>query len=61
MRAINIDWDAPEDVIGTLPTEIIIPEGTDEEDIPDYLSDQTGWLHKGYVLDVEEDSAYTAE
>lgn len=51
MKAINIQWDidAEEDVI--LPTELDIPFGmTDEDEIADYLSDQTGFCHKGFSL-----------
>lgn len=56
LRATNILWDIDyeedydEDV--ELPTEIDIPEGmTDEDEISDYLSDVTGYCHKGYVLE----------
>ena len=55
MKATNIIWDAddPEDLEG-LPTEIDIPEGmTDEDTISDYLSDLTGFCHKGFALDPE--------
>ncbi len=51
MRAINIEWDVDEiEDLENLPTEIEIPEGIDEEEIPDYLSDETGFCHKGYTL-----------
>ena len=34
-----------------LPKEIIIPEGmTDEDEISDYLSDETGFCHEGFDL-----------
>ncbi len=51
MKAVNIQWDVdePED-LESLPTEIDIPEGMDEEDIADYISDVTGFCHKGYSL-----------
>lgn len=57
MKAINIIWDVddPEELEG-LPTEIEIPEGmTDEDDISDYLSDTTGFCHKGFSLDNDPD------
>ena len=35
-----------------LPTEVEIPEGmTDEEEISDYISDEIGFCHNGYVLE----------
>lgn len=53
MIAKNIIWDVddPEDLI-CLPTEIEIPEGMEDEDeISDYLSDTTGFCHKGFSLE----------
>lgn len=56
MKAINIIWDVDnEKDLEMLPTEIDIPEGmTDEDEISDYISDATGFCHKGFVLDCEE-------
>lgn len=52
MKAINILWDTDgEDV--TLPTEIEIPDNIDPENedaISDYISDVTGFCHKGFGL-----------
>lgn len=52
MKAVDIDWDVDsEDERDSLPSEIEIPEGMeDEEDISDYLSDVTGFCHKGFRL-----------
>ncbi len=53
MKAINIKWDTDGDieVLKQLPTELEIPEGmTDEEEISDYLSDETGFCHYGFEL-----------
>lgn len=59
MKAIDIQWDVDEDenyemsaaeVIEMLPTEIEIPDGIDVEDVADYLSDETGFCHKGFRL-----------
>lgn len=53
MKAINIKWDTDGDieVLKQLPTELEIPEGmTDEEEIFDYLSDETGFCHYGFEL-----------
>lgn len=56
-KAINILWDADSaEELENLPTEMRIPEGmTDEEEISDYLSNETGYCHKGFALvDMEE-------
>ena len=54
MIAYDIEWDTddldPEDL--DLPNEIEIPPGmTDEDEISDYISDMTGFCHKGFCLD----------
>lgn len=50
MKATNIIWDTDgEDT--ALPAEIDIPEGMeDEEEISDYISNATGFCHKGFSL-----------
>lgn len=53
MKATDILWavDNEED-LEYLPTEIEIPNGmTDEEEISDYISDETGFCHEGFVLE----------
>lgn len=52
MRAINIEWDVDyEEQLEDLPKEIEIPEGmTDEEEISDWLSDETDFCHNGFEL-----------
>lgn len=53
MKAINIQWDTDGDneILEYLPAEIEIPEGmTEEDEISDYLSDQTGFCHEGFGL-----------
>lgn len=53
MKAINIKWDTDGDmeVLNQLPTEMEIPEGiTDEEEMSDYLSDETGFCHYGFDI-----------
>lgn len=53
MKATNIQWDVddPKD-LELLPTEIDIPDGIDDEDeISDYISDVTGFCHKGFELE----------
>lgn len=56
MKATNIQWETDgEDV--DLPDEIEIPDeyvdedGVDYEGIADYISDVTGWLHSGFVIE----------
>ena len=52
MKAIHIQWDVHErDELVGLPTEIQIPDGMEDEDeISDYLSDVTGFCHRGFQL-----------
>lgn len=50
MKAINIIWDTDGEDI-SLPTEIDIPEEMENEDeIGNYLSEVTGFCHKGFDL-----------
>ena len=54
MKAMNIEWDTDGEYID-LPNEIDIPEDLDfkddiEETVSDYLSDTTGFCHKGFNL-----------
>lgn len=53
MKATNIKWDVDfEEQLEDLPTEIEIPDGmTDEEEISDYISDETGFCHYGFELE----------
>ena len=53
-KAVNIQWDIdPEDDNGVeLPNKIAIPNDIeDEEAISDYISDVTGFCHKGFELE----------
>lgn len=52
MKAINIIWDVDfEEDLEILPSEIKIPnEMTDEDEISDYITDKTGFCHKGFEL-----------
>lgn len=52
MKAVNILWDV-DDIrdLKSLPKEIEIPADiTDEEEISDFLSDTTGFCHRGFQL-----------
>ena len=58
MKAYNILWDVDdegdgsrEEILKNLPTEMEIPDGVDEEDVADYLSDETGFCHFGFELE----------
>ena len=55
MKATNIEWDVYfEEDFKELPEELHIPDYIDKEDyeaIDEYLTEQTGFCHKGYVLD----------
>lgn len=62
MKAINIEWDVTDgvedmtqeevnEILETLPTEMEIPEEmTDEDEISDYISNETGFCHYGFEL-----------
>lgn len=53
-KAVNIQWDIdPEDDDGVeLPNEITIPNDIEDgEAISDYISDVTGFCHKGFELE----------
>lgn len=53
MKATNIIWDTDGDMdlFNELPSEMEIPEGmTDEDEISNYLSNETGFCHYGFEL-----------
>ena len=50
MKAINIVWDTDGEYV-ELPNEIELPFGmVDEDEISDYISDETGFCHNGFEL-----------
>ena len=52
LKAVNIEWDVDlaED-LDSPPKEVQIPDGmTDTEEISDYLSNLTGFCHRGFGL-----------
>lgn len=55
MKATSIAWDVDDERdLMFLPTEVEIPAGmTDEEEISDYLSELTGFCHRGFSLSTE--------
>lgn len=53
MKAVNIKWDTDGDMglLEELPTEIEIPKDmADEDEISDYISNETGFCHLGFEL-----------
>ena len=53
--AYDIKWDTDgdEDVLHDLPKKILIPDGmVDDEEISDYVSDETGFCHTGFKLGI---------
>lgn len=53
--AYDIKWDTDgdEEVLHDLPKEILIPDGmVDDEEISDYVSDETGFCHAGFKLGI---------
>ena len=57
-KATNILWDvddddaevAVEEILAQLPTEIEIPNEIADDEIADYLSEQTGYCHFGFKV-----------
>lgn len=52
MKVINIQWDVDtKEELEQLPTEMDIPEYLEnEEKISDYITNETGFCHKGFEL-----------
>lgn len=53
MKVMNIEWDTDSlEDLEFLPSELVIPEEMrdDIEAVGDWLSDLTGFCHKGFVL-----------
>ena len=55
MKAINIEWEIDDfegdlDELQMLPNEIDIPKNLTDDDISDYISEVTGFCHKGFEL-----------
>lgn len=49
--ATDIEWDVENDDSVELPKSIEIPDGIEDEDeVSDYLSEQTGYCHKGFII-----------
>ena len=52
MKAFNIIWDTDsEEDMDSLPTEILIPDTiTDIDEISDFITELTGFCHKGFKV-----------
>ena len=51
MKAVNIKWDVDDKKeLESLPLEIDIPDDIEEDEIEDYISDVTGFCHRGFNL-----------
>ena len=52
LYAINIQWDVDyEEDLNYLPQKVVLPKGmTNDDEISDYLSDLTGFCHRGFSL-----------
>lgn len=59
LKATHILWDVDhKSDLKRLPNEIDIPAGmSDDEEISDYLSDVTGFCHRGFVLEAIDPAA----
>ena len=54
MKITKILWDTDGEKVD-LPTEVEAPEGiVTEEDISDWLSDEYGFCHKGFIIDPDD-------
>ena len=60
MKATNIKWDVDDiEDLEDLPTEMDIPCGMEDEDeISDWLSEQTGFCHYGFELEEDDDDVH---
>ena len=54
MKAVDILWDVDDlKDLAQLPKEIEIPSGmTDAEEISDYITDLTGFCHRGFRIEL---------
>lgn len=58
-KAYNIKWDTDGATMKEcgLPRSVVIPDGVANEDVGDWLSDEYGYCHDGYMtnFEMEED------
>lgn len=54
MTITNIKRDVEcEEDLDFLPTEMEVPDDLDEDEISDYITDFSGFCHKGFVIESE--------
>ena len=51
MKVTGIIWDTDGEDIDGLPEEVNIPDGIEEDDIADYLSDEYGWCVESFSIE----------
>lgn len=51
--ATQIQWETDGEEV-ELPDRIEIPDNIDDEGIADYLSDETGFLHNGFNIEITD-------
>ena len=54
MRVFDIIWVTDGEVVD-LPSVVDAPDGLDDDEIADYLSDTYGWLVYGFSLPMDDD------
>jgi hypothetical protein len=54
MRVFDIKWETDGEVVD-LPSVVDVPDGLDDDEIADYLSDTYGWLLESFALETDED------
>lgn len=50
LRAVGIEWDTDGEEVN-LPTEMDVPDYLYEEEISDWLTEETGFCHKGFQVE----------
>ena len=60
LEITDIDWETDDEDVD-LPASVLIPSSVVEDEIADYLSDEYGFLVRGYVLNAETYEAVQAK
>ena len=60
LEITDIDWETDDEDVD-LPASVLVPSSIVEDEIADYLSDEYGFLVKGYVLNAETYEAVQAK
>lgn len=53
MTVSRIEWETDGEAV-SLPTEVEVPDGLDDDGIAEYLSDTYGWLVRGFAVPLDE-------